>query len=631
MILLIVLGALGAVGWRLLKPAGARQVRKTLHTVARRDILVSVEEGGSLESTNGLDIKSKVEGRTTIISIIPDGTVLTEEDVKNGRVLIEMDSADFTEKEAQQNITYQSALADYTQAKESYEIQINQNESNIASGQLTVKFGRMDFERYLGAELADRILVRKDLKLEKLLAVPESLEATVKHFDTMNLGGAARKEWQQLQSDIDLAEENVERARTEYEWSRKLGPKDPDDPEIEGKGYVSKSEVDADRLALKSKVATAAQAQLTKEIFLKYDLPKQAEKLFSDYAEAERELERIKAKARAELAQADSRMKSKEAALQLQTSRLQQLRNQIKNCVIRAPKPGMVVYASTGNRYRQETIEEGVEVRERQLLLQIPDPTSMAIKLKVNESHINKIKPGQRVKVVAEPFPNKEMSGVVTKVAQTPDPQSRWLSPDTQTYTTTIELDDPDEKLKPGMSARGTIIVDRLDNVVSTPVQAVFMYKGIRVCYVDRGMGKPEARAVEIGQANNDFIEIVSGLEPGEQVWLNKPLSADEAAVDALAKERAAEKKKVETEAAEASRNAASAVAPSEAGESEESAEATPAWITALPEQFRDRVLERWRQATPEERKEMEKKVRERQRNRQQPGNGEAPQRGGPR
>ena len=615
-ILFIMLAAviLASVGYYFLLPKKEKGYEGALYTVGRKDLVISVLESSSIESAKALEIKSRVEGRQTILSLIPDGTVLTEEDVRKGRVLVELDSSALAEKEAQQNITFQSAQADYTQAKESYEIQKNQNESNIQAGELTVKFGRMDFERYLGVELAKRILGGQ-MKLSALSIGEADMTKAARLLDDLGLGGAARKEWQKLQSDIDLADENVKRAESDYEWSKELGPRDPNDPKSAGKGYIAKSDVEADRLKLQARLAEAAQAKLAKDLFLRYDLPKQAEKLYSDYFEAQRELERIRAKARAELAKAESKMKSKEAAYKLQTTRLEKLRRQIRNCTIRAPKPGMIVYASTTDRRgrQEDVIEEGAQVRERQVLLRIPDPSSVSIKVQVNESSINKVKIGQKVKIVAEPFPDKVMWGTVRKVSVTPDPTYRWMSPDTQTYTTVVSIESPIEKLKPGMSAKAEIIIDRVENVLAVPVQAVSILKGIRVCYVMKP-GKTEARPVEIGQANNNFIAIHSGLRAGEKILLHKPEVADEALVEQAATKRKAEAREQIQKAAGQSREAR--VAPGEKPKAETASAAAsaaasdePAWLKRIPAERREAALKRWQAMTPEERKAAERQT----------------------
>jgi multidrug efflux pump subunit AcrA (membrane-fusion protein) len=78
--------------------------------------------------------------------------------------------------------------------------------------------------------------------------------------------------------------------------------------------------------------------------------------------------------------------------------------------------------------------------------------------------------------------------------------------------------------LKPGMSTKVEIRVAQLSNVVYVPIQSVVPENGGYVCYLAR-KGAPERRTVEIGQFNNEFIEIKAGLAENEVVLLNPPKS----------------------------------------------------------------------------------------------------------
>ena len=69
------------------------------------------------------------------------------------------------------------------------------------------------------------------------------------------------------------------------------------------------------------------------------------------------------------------------------------------------------------------------------------------------------------------------------------------------------------------MSAKVEVFVNRLADVVYVPVQAVTSAEKKQVCYVANG-GSPERRVVEVGEFNDEFIEIKSGLKEGERVLL---------------------------------------------------------------------------------------------------------------
>jgi len=150
----------------------------------------------------------------------------------------------------------------------------------------------------------------------------------------------------------------------------------------------------------------------------------------------------------------------------------------------------------------------------------------MSVKVKIHESYIKKIKKGQRVRITVDAFPDTILGGEVSKVAVLPDSQNRWMNPDLKVYLTTITINGTYDWLKPGMSAKTEILVDHLDDVVYAPIQSVVPSEGKQICYVVHGL-KREKREVEIGQFNNDFIEIKKGLKEGEKVLLTPPESSE--------------------------------------------------------------------------------------------------------
>ena len=106
-------------------------------------------------------------------------------------------------------------------------------------------------------------------------------------------------------------------------------------------------------------------------------------------------------------------------------------------------------------------------------------------------------------------------------VAVLPEPGS-WLSSDVKVYETIITIDEKVEQLKPGMTAVVEIHVDRLEDVLSVPVQAIVQVEEETWCYV-AGSGGPERRTVELGPTNDKFVEVRRGLQEGERVLLNPP------------------------------------------------------------------------------------------------------------
>jgi len=481
-------------------------------TVRRDDLVVTVTESGSIKARNSINIKSEVEGQATIISLVPEGTYITEEDVKNGKMLFELDSSSLEEELAQREIDFAASEASYAEAREAYEIQLKQNESDIAEDQLKVKFALMDFKKYLGEAVAKKFIGDAN-------DVPNPTDIAFLLNDTNSLGGAASQQFKEYIDNITLAEMRLKRAINQLDGTRMLYDAN----------FVSKTELETDILDVNSLNIQKERAEIALELFKLYDFPKEAEKLLSDHYEAKLELARTLARARSRLAQNLATLKSAEARYNLRKSRLEKLKRQIDACIIKAPAAGLVTYASSSDRRgrRERVIEEGATVYQRQDIISLPDTAEMIAEINVHESSVTKVRPGQSAKIVIDAFPDRVFHGEVIGVAPLPDPQQSWLSPDLKVYTTQVSIKGTYEFLKPGMSAKVEILVEQLNDVIIVPVQVVANQAGKKVCYCLTPQG-PQQREVKTGAFNDTFVEIVEGLQAGEEVLLNPPRLIDQ-------------------------------------------------------------------------------------------------------
>jgi len=477
-------------------------------TVRRGDLTISVTENGDIKALNSINIKSKLERSTTLIWIVDEGTYITPEDVNNGKTLVELNSSETKQKVIGEEIAFLDCQADFAAAKEAVDIQKNQNESDTEAGRMKVRFGLMDLHKYLGASVAEELIA----KAEHSQNWQDEISSFV--YDP-NLGGEALQRLRELNSSIKLTEARLARAEDKLEGTQ----------ELYDSNYVAEIELKGDQLEVQSLEIQKEQDETAKELYVKYEFPKQATMLLSDYHESKRELERIEARARSKLAQAQAEFDKEEAKYALSVDRLKHEREQLEACTIRAPAPGQVVYASSmerrGRRSSPTPIEPGVKIQEHQSIIFIPDASQMKVEIKIHETWVDKVQPGQQARITAAAFLDKTFTGKVLKKAPLADPES-WLNPDLKVYSTDVSIDGTHEFLKTGMSAKVEIIIHELRDVLSVPIQAVITWEGAKVCFVMTSNG-PERREVETGLFNDNFVEIKSGLVQGEKVMLNPP------------------------------------------------------------------------------------------------------------
>ena len=624
----------------------------------RGDLEITVLEGGALEATQSQELRSQIKGRegVKILSIVEEGYRVSPQDVDSGLILVELDTAALIDEQLNQEISVETAEASYIESRAQYEIQLNQNASDLNDARQTMRFARLDFEKFLGgkivgqilgqlqiderlarAEEADRVAAESPTIIERprraakpaqgeqsididsmppqvqeLLRAamaenggeipPEMLERmqrfqgggsrvqqngepsagqerrsgspqtagrpapadgpisadknesndllmlaanapTTELSATTNLlmdegymairdqldfsdyadlelleDGEAKQQLRSLQDELQVAQEELLLTQDRIAGQRRL----------EERGFITPTELEAEELNLNKANNKMEQKETALKLYIQYSFPKEAEQKLSDFENAVMSYQRQVKENIAEQAQEEARFSSAERKFNLEKVKLADVNQQIEFATIRAQRPGLVVYgaanqnSSRWRRSNQEAIQEGATVSERQAILTIPDLREMAVKVNIHESAVQRVAVGQRVRVAVDAFPDDPLMGTVTRVAVVADSANSFMNPDLKVYPTTINIDGTHEWLRPGMSAEVEIVVDRLEDVIYVPVQAVTYFDDQRVVYV-AGRGTPERRTIEVGSFSESFIEIVSGLEEGDEVLLLPP------------------------------------------------------------------------------------------------------------
>ena len=153
----------------------------------------------------------------------------------------------------------------------------------------------------------------------------------------------------------------------------------------------------------------------------------------------------------------------------------------------------------------------------------IYDLSQLELQMDVSELDIGQIQPGQTVEITAEALPGQTFTGVVEKVSVNGTTTDGFT-----TYPVTILLSEYGD-LNPGMNVSADIIVERSENALCVPAEAVNSDGTVLVAgegaFAEDGVtiadpSKIESRPVTLGRGNQDYVEITSGLEEGETVLL---------------------------------------------------------------------------------------------------------------
>ena len=180
------------------------------------------------------------------------------------------------------------------------------------------------------------------------------------------------------------------------------------------------------------------------------------------------------------------RLENEEASHQEELTNLQEIEEQIAKCTVTAPESGQVVYANVqSSRSSSEfVVEAGAAVRERQIIIRLPDPANMQVKANVNEARVNLVRPGMAVEINIDAFGDVPLMGEVSKVNKYAEPGNWWSSTSKQ-YATIIAIIDPPAEIRTGLTAEVRIHVEHKDDALLLPVQAIFEKKRpTRFCLV---------------------------------------------------------------------------------------------------------------------------------------------------
>ncbi|MBQ7667618.1 MAG: HlyD family efflux transporter periplasmic adaptor subunit [Kiritimatiellae bacterium] len=478
--------ALGGAGER----AGAG-TREAFAVVRRGTLTIDLAEDGEIKPSQQLTLKSEVEGRHSIIYIVPEGTL-----VKEGDTLVELDVATLVDDRVNQEIAVTNAASGLEMKREDLEIAKNQAASDIEIAEQDLQFAREDLVKYEEGEYPNRL--------------------------------------NETKGEVALAEQTLEQAREKYEWSKKL----------HAENFLSESELKSDELAWRHSALALETARGNLELLVKYTYKREVAKLRSDAKQKEAALERVRRKSASSILQEQSALRAKESEYNRQKQKLEKIEQQISKAKIVAPMDGQAIYATSNKRPwdNQEPLKEGVDVWERRDLIILPTADTFIASVSISESALPGISTGMTVRISCDAIPGREFAGSISKISPIPDAGRRWMNPDIKEYPVEIAIDGGTGELKNGMGCRVSIRLAEYEDAVSVPVQCVVREGGEAFVWV-KAKGGTDKRRVETGLDNNRFVHILSGLEGGEEVSLVPPLgaSAPESANPAAGHGRAAQ------------------------------------------------------------------------------------------
>ncbi len=471
-------GGLAAIGLMAMPSSGTSDKEATLelYEVSEISFDISVTASGELEAKNQQEIRSDVESEVTIEEIVAEGS-----QVEQGDVLVRLSPDAIEQRIDEELLKVESARSELIAAEQAFEIQVSENDAALRKAKLAVELAELELQKWTEGDLAKKLA--------------------------------------QLEVNIEKAERQLILNKEKYDKSARL---------LE-KGFVSKDDHEQDHIHYLESLANVKIAKLEKDVYERFERQKDYKKLTSDVEEAKAELERVERQNLSRIASKEADRTNKGRQLSIREDRLADLRAELEATTVRAPTDGLVVYGTTVERARNpwrndSQLQVGQSVRPNQLLIALPDTSSMIASVRVHESYAQRIRPGMPVLLRVNAMQNKTFNGVVESIGVLAE-SGGWRDPNRREYTVRVAINEEnsDRQLKPSMRCEAEIVLGSVEDALAVPVQAVFRDGPKAFVYSPKGR-KYEKKPVELTRRRStSYVEIASGVSSGDRVLLREP------------------------------------------------------------------------------------------------------------
>lgn len=199
---------------------------------------------------------------------------------------------------------------------------------------------------------------------------------------------------------------------------------------------------------------------------------------------------------------------------------LERAQTDLGKTVIYAPISGQVISLTAKEG---EVVVSGTMNNPASVIATIADMSEVLAEVDVDETEIVQVRPGQRATLKVDALPERAYHGTVSEVGSSG--YGRAAQPDVTFFRVKIQLDDSDARLRSGMSVRAEVATQADRAALVVPIQAVVERAppgkpgadDIKVVFVAAG-GRAHLRPVGTGISDETRVQVLSGLQPGEQV-----------------------------------------------------------------------------------------------------------------
>lgn len=249
-------------------------------------------------------------------------------------------------------------------------------------------------------------------------------------------------------------------------------------------------------------------------------------------ADAEQRLREAEAAAETARANAASDRAARARAVAKVEAELALAQRQLADLHVTAPTDGTVNilpnYRSTSPLGTPQEYRAGDRAYAGAVILELPDLSSVYLTARIDEADRGRLEEGQTASIRVDAIPDRDYAARVDEISLLARTDFTQGWPPLKQFDLTLALEDPDPRLRPGMSAAARITVGRLPDVLLVPSSCVFYEEGRTVVYRAGRRGSVDAVPVEVLRRNREQAAIRGPIVAGDRVWRTPPGAAPE-------------------------------------------------------------------------------------------------------
>jgi HlyD family secretion protein len=199
-------------------------------------------------------------------------------------------------------------------------------------------------------------------------------------------------------------------------------------------------------------------------------------------------------------------------------ARAANLRDKLTKTIIRAPHDGTLLLRDLTEG---QLVTSAASQNGGTLLGEVADLTALMVRTNINEIDVARLKLADAARVRVDSLRNMMLNGEIKRIATVANESA---GDRTRVFPVDVVVDETDPRLRPGMSATVMFTLSHVEDVPAVQLSAVFSNAdSVRYVFLRKGEGF-EVRGIDIGIADTRRVHILSGLVPGDEVALMRPL-----------------------------------------------------------------------------------------------------------